>query len=71
MKLVSSLLKRKLKSTFEVIVQLHDIKGLDKSLHGCYVYCAWKRGDHSGSTLKTLVQNGVAIWDDSSINLSW
>ena len=57
------------RETFEVIVQLHSVVGLDKALSGHYVFWAWKRGQHTGTTLKTNVNAGKAEWDDSSVNL--
>ena len=53
---------------FDVILQLHNVKGLEK-FNGTYVFWKYDRGTHSGTTLKSLVANGVANWDDSTINL--
>jgi hypothetical protein len=56
--------------TFEVILQLHTATGLQSELNGSYVFWAWKRGSHAGTTLKTLVGAGnKAVWDDSSVNV--
>mmetsp|Transcript_16286 Transcript_16286/g.27870 ORF Transcript_16286/g.27870 Transcript_16286/m.27870 type:complete len:262 (+) Transcript_16286:101-886(+) len=55
--------------TFEIILQFHTAKQLNSSLQGQYVFWAWKRGHHSGTTLKTAVEKTGATWDDSSINL--
>jgi hypothetical protein len=54
---------------FDVILQLHNAKGLEK-FSGTYVFWKYDRGTHSGTTLKTLVDSkGVATWDDSTINV--
>ena len=52
-----------------MIVQLHKASGLPADLDGKFVFWAWKRGSHSGTTLKTQVAGRVAAWDDSSINV--
>jgi hypothetical protein len=55
--------------TFEIILQFHTAKQLDNELEGQYVFWAWKRGSHAGTTLKTQVSKTGASWDDSSVNL--
>ena len=66
----SKVSKRGQPETFEVILQLHTATGLVSDLNGAFVFWAWKRGQHSGTTLKTSVGSGnKAVWDDSSVNV--